>query len=65
MNKLDFYIKAFTTLHTDKGKDRYPLITKYRAPHKPILLLSILDLIEEGTINSNLIELSPELGETF
>jgi putative restriction endonuclease len=65
MNKLDFYIKAFSTLHTDKGKDRYPLITKYRAPHKPILLLSILDLIEEGTINSNLIELSPELGETF
>ena len=65
MNKLDFYIKAFSTLHTDKGKNRYPSITKYRAPHKPILLLSILDLIEEGTIENNLIMPSPELGEIF
>jgi putative restriction endonuclease len=65
MNKLDYYIKAFSSLHTDKGKNRYPFITKHRAPHKPILLLSIIDLIEEGTIQDNFIELTPELGETF
>ena len=65
MSILDKYIKAFSTLHTDKGKNKYSHITKNRAPHKPILLLSVLDLIEEGTIKENLIEISPELGETF
>lgn len=65
MSKLDKYLKAFTSLHTDKGKNRYPAVTKYRAPHKPILLLSVIDLIEEGKIKNNLIELTPELGEIF
>lgn len=65
MSKLDKYLKAFTSLHTDKGKNRYPALTKYRAPHKPLLLLSVIDLIEEGKIKNNFIELSPELGETF
>lgn len=62
---IDKYIYAFSNLHTDKGERRYSFQTKYRAPHKPLLLLSVLDLIEEGTIKTNFIELSPELGETF
>lgn len=65
MNNLEKYIKIFTSLNTDKGKNRYPALTKHRAPHKPLLLLSVIDLIEEGTIKNNLIELTPELGETF
>jgi putative restriction endonuclease len=65
MSKLDKYISAFRSLHTDKGKNRYPALTKHRAPHKPLLLLSVIDLIEEGTIKNNLIELTPELGEAF
>lgn len=65
MTNQDKYIKAFSTLHTDKGTSRYPSLTKYRAPHKPLLLLSVIDLIEEGTIKTNFIELTPELGETF
>lgn len=57
-------LKLFQS-YTDGGRSRYSVLTKHRAPHKPILLLSVIDLIEEGTINNNLVELSPELGETF
>lgn len=32
-----------------------------RAPHKPILLLSVLQLIQDGSINSNKIFITPEL----
>ncbi len=65
MSKLEKYIEAFSKLHTDRGRSRYTALTKHRAPHKPILLLSVIDLIEEGTINKNFIELTPEVGETF
>lgn len=46
----------FAKLRTDKGRDRYPEITYHRAPHKPFLLLSIMDLIAQGRITENLIE---------
>jgi putative restriction endonuclease len=65
MPTVEYYIEAVSSLHTDKGRSRYPAVTKHRAPHKPLLLLSVLDLIDERTIKENLIELSPELGETF
>lgn len=35
------------------------------APNKPVLLLSVIELIERGEIRRNLIELSPELIATF
>jgi len=35
------------------------------APHKPLLLLSVIDLIETGIINSSIIELSDALVESF
>ncbi len=35
------------------------------APHKPLLLLSVIDLIEKGIINSPIIELSDALVEAF
>jgi putative restriction endonuclease len=37
----------------------------HERPHKPVLLLSILDLLERGEIGKNEIALSPELVETF
>jgi putative restriction endonuclease len=36
-----------------------------KAPHKPILLLSVIELIEEGIIRENKIQISPELVATF
>jgi len=35
------------------------------APHKPLLLLAVIELIEQGQIQENKIVLSPELAETF
>lgn len=35
------------------------------APHKPLLLLAILDQIEDGTITSNIIRLTPEIAFRF
>lgn len=63
--KINCYIKAFSELRTDKNKKRWSEATTFRAPHKPFLLLSILDLISEGLINSEFIEPSFDLAETF
>ena len=35
------------------------------APHKPLLLLAVIELIERGQILENKISLSPDLAETF
>lgn len=35
------------------------------APHKPLLLLAVIELIDRGQIQENKIPLSPELAETF
>lgn len=59
------YVTAFEKLRSDTSRARWSSATKYRAPHKPLLLLSVLDLFAQGTIRSNLIELTPDLCETF
>lgn len=55
---LEKYTNLFSRLRTDRGRDRYPAITFHRAPHKPFLLLSVMDLIAEGQITRNLAFLS-------
>ena len=62
---LEEYIDRFVNLRTDKGRDRYPQVTLHRAPHKPFLLLSIMDLIAQGQITENFIEPSLELVDIF
>ncbi|WP_035988083.1 HNH endonuclease [Leptolyngbya sp. KIOST-1] len=52
-----FYAKRFAKLRVDKARGT--------APHKPILLLTVLDLCEKGLINRNEIYLSPELTANF
>ena len=47
---LEKYLQIFSNLRTDKSRDRYPEITYHRAPHKPLLLLPIIDLIAQGRI---------------
>jgi putative restriction endonuclease len=61
---LEQYLQMFAKLRTDRGRDRYPEITYHRAPHKPFLLLSIMDLIAQGRITENLIEPCYELVNT-
>jgi putative restriction endonuclease len=62
---LERYTNLFSGLRTDRGRDRYPVIANHRAPHKPFLLLSVMDLIAEGLITQNFIEPSLELVDTF
>lgn len=63
--KIDCYINAFAKLRTDRNRNRWTEATTFRAPHKPLLLLSILDLIAQGRITRNFIEPAFELAETF
>jgi putative restriction endonuclease len=58
MNSLSKYIYKFSKLRVDRSKGK-------PAPHKPILLLSILDSIEENEITENKIRLTPELVARF
>ncbi|MFC1889377.1 HNH endonuclease [Thermodesulfobacteriota bacterium] len=55
---LEKYTTAFTSLNVGRVGD-------HLRPHKPVLLLAVLDLIESGRISDNRIELSPELLEHF
>lgn len=56
---LSYYAKKFTKLHVNRSKQRG------NAPHKPILLLSVLELVSQGKIHQNEIYLSPELISAF
>ena len=55
INSIDIYINYFLKLNRGFNKGLG------RAPHKPILLISIIQLIGKGTINSNRIYITPEL----
>lgn len=52
------WIDRFQRLRVDRARG-------FAAPHKPLLLLSILDLIDDRTIVGPQVELTPELIETF
>src|SRR5436190_16174791 len=65
MKKIETYLERFAKLRSDSSRNRWPAITYYRAPHKPLLLLAVMDLIAEGTVSANLIEVTPDLGELF
>ncbi len=55
---LPTYIEYFQSLHTSKMRGQV-------APHKAILLLSVMDLIERGVIVSNKIQLTESLERQF
>src|ERR1051326_7352188 len=59
LNALPKYISLFGNLH------RNFVAKKGYAPHKPILLLAVLDEIERGNIELNLIQITPELVASF
>ena len=61
---LSKYIQLFSRLRTDRTGG-WTAATRGQAPHKPFLLLSVLDLFAQGRITTNLIEINPEIGELF
>lgn len=56
-NALNFYVYTFTHLKFDKSRGD--------APHKPILLLSILQAFERKLLTDNQIYVTPELTDLF
>ncbi len=58
MLELRHYVNAFSNLHTAKLKG-------HKAPHKAVLLLAIIDLVENGKIATPRIVLSDELIDRF
>lgn len=55
---IDSWLTKLSELRVDRA-------SKTPASHKPLLLLAILDQIEDGTINSNIVRLTPELAFRF
>jgi putative restriction endonuclease len=58
-NILDYYIHAFSNLNVGAGK------IKEKAPHKPVLLLTIIKAYEDKLLTTNQIPISPELTSLF
>ncbi|HEY9889533.1 MAG TPA: HNH endonuclease, partial [Candidatus Obscuribacterales bacterium] len=56
---LQYYAKTFAKLNVNKHRERGA------APHKPVLLISVMELIEQGKLRLNRVPLSPELISTF
>ncbi|MGB3491947.1 MAG: HNH endonuclease [Elainellaceae cyanobacterium] len=56
---LTYYAKKFAKLNVNRHRERGA------APHKPVLLISVIELIEQGKIRLNQVPLSPELISTF
>lgn len=57
-SSLQKYLKAFNRLKQG--------VTKYgTAPHKPVLLLSLIELIEKGLVTNNQFEVNADLVATF
>jgi putative restriction endonuclease len=61
MKEIERYRDAFSRLRTDRNRKYRGEETCFGAPHKPFLLLSILDLAAQGRIKGNFIEPSRTL----
>jgi len=54
--EIEHYLHTFANLRTDRNRNRWFAETCYRAPHKPFLLLSVIDQVAQGGITRNFIE---------
>ncbi len=56
---------AFARLRSDKSASRWPAETRHRAPHKPLLLLTIMDLVAQEYLRDAFVPLDDRLLEEF
>lgn len=62
---LEKYFKKISKLRTDKNRTRWSEITNHQAPHKPFVLLSVMDRFAQEEITDNIVVPSPELVDTI
>jgi putative restriction endonuclease len=48
------YLNKFSRLRTYRDRNKWSILTTYQAPHKPFLLLSVMDLIAQGSISERI-----------
>ncbi len=58
LDRLNYFLAKLKHLRIDRARGT-------PAPHKPLLLLTVIDLIEQGAIQTNQIYPSPQLVETY
>ena len=63
--KIDDYSGRFARLRTNRNRKVWSEVTAHQAPHKPLLLLCVLDLFDSGKISSNFVEITDDLTELF
>jgi len=62
---IENYAERFARLRTNRNRKVWSGVTAHQAPHKPLLLLCVLDLFDSGAVSSNLVEISDDLTELF
>lgn len=65
MDTLRKYAETFASLRREHSRDVWSERTAGGAPHKPLLLLSILDLFASGELRTNFVGLDSRLEERF
>jgi len=65
MKSAQSYIEKFMRLHRDAIPGRWPRITTNEAPHKPILLIAVVDSYIEDGDRANLVVLDEPLEHRF
>jgi putative restriction endonuclease len=63
--RVEQYRELFAQLSGDRNSRNWTAATRYRAPHKPLMLLAVIDLIEAGAITDNCIVFDDRLNERF
>lgn len=62
MSDLDIYLRMFSNLRRAPNPV-FTEATRKRAPHKPLLLLAVIDLVARGVITSSFIDVTGDLVE--
>jgi putative restriction endonuclease len=57
---LEHYCNQFTHLKRAPNSV-FPELTKHKAPHKPLLLLAVMDMVERGLITNKFVSITGEL----
>lgn len=63
--KIDCYLQSFAKLQAGEQHQTWTADTCFQPPHKPLLLLAVLEGIDSGAITRNFIEPSEQLVERF
>ena len=65
MKDAAYYVQKFTRLHRDEIPGRWTRTTTNKAPHKPLLLISVADLYVDQPNRSNSVSLNESLQNRF